>query len=170
MIICICLNPHYCFVLFMITFFSLSLLFYYNISITCIDRSLHNITTHQKQQQRRVGAINIYWLCIIRFVPYLLFCLLYYMIIFPILFFISNYYWLIRFIHIIFNNNTRRHNQQNQSAGMIDMIFVLRCISFFFLSIYLTANILFRYFNTVFCFDFTNINYYLYFLGEFFKY
>ena len=53
---------------------SFKLLLYYDESVAYIDRSCHNITTHQKQQQQREGTIDIlmaYFTFSFTFVPLL---------------------------------------------------------------------------------------------------
>ena len=76
---------------FMITFCFMVIIIVLNISVTCIDRILHNSTTYHQQQHQRVGTIYIY---IVYFMFYpasvLLFTLLYDNISYN--FFISHYY------------------------------------------------------------------------------
>ena len=62
------------FIIFQRLLYSFQFFLYYNTSVMCIYRALHNITTKQQQQQRR-GQVQS-----------LLFCLLNYIIIFSIIF------------------------------------------------------------------------------------
>ena len=56
---CTHLQLYYFFVLCIATFDSLSLLFYYNISVTFIDIGLHNITIYQQQEQHKVSTVYL---------------------------------------------------------------------------------------------------------------
>ena len=111
-------------------FVSLLLLFYYNVYVECIGRSLHNITTQQQQQQRKLSTIYLSMVYFTFFSP-LFFCLLYDLKFFLIVSSISKYYWLLRFLYRISNNNRRNQHQHQESIGTIDMMFVLHCINHF---------------------------------------
>ena len=158
MYFCIYLHPYY-FFLFMLTFFWLSLLFYYNISVTCIDRILHNITTNQQQQQYKVSTI---YLLMVYFTFYstFLFCLLYDIIYLFYHWFYLQFLFVTKDFYRIFKNNTRHQQRHQQSIGTIDMMVCCIVSNFhLFLYIYLTAHLLLQNYITVVRLNFTNMVY-----------
>ena len=135
MYFCICLHPYYLFYLFMLNGFKLSLLLYYNISVACIERSLHKITTQQYQQQLRVCTIYL-------LMVYFSFCSAFPFFVYFMIWFFSYNFFCLGLLLLnksslqYFENKTRHYQQHQQKIGTIDMMFVLHCINCSFFKIF----------------------------------